>query len=490
MAPSQECSLVWFRNDLRLADNPALCAAAESGLPVIACYILDDTHGRAMGGAMRWWLAQSLRSLEKSLAEHNIPLILQRGNADSCLVELVEKLKAKHVFWNRRYEKALRDLDSTIKSTLQDLKIEAKSFNGALLVEPWEIKPKTAPHYKVFTPFWKNLRETAIAQPLPIPRITQKRPALSESLSLKREELELEPHSPDWAASFVPHWKAGEEEALARLDAFLENNDGYPEDRDKPYKAATSTLSPYLHIGTISPRMIWHTTFSASMAQHGCLTHANEKFLSELVWREFSYHQLYHLPDISKHPVQPLFKHFQWKKDTGAFAQWSKGKTGYPLVDAGMRQLWQTGWMHNRVRMVVASFLIKHLGQDWRTGEQWFWDTLVDADPASNPANWQWVAGCGADAAPFFRVFNPIIQSEKFDPEGKYIRTFLPELADLPAAKIHEPWKLSKSEQQRYGVIIGQDYPSPIVVHEKAREAALSAYKELKEHSAEFSETD
>lgn len=472
--------VLWMRRDLRIADNPALLAAAETGAPVIPVYVLDDdTPGMwRMGGASRWWLAQSLRSLGRDLGERGSRLILRRGRADVVLTALVKETGAGAVYFTRGYEPYHRALEASLRRSLEDAGAKCKRFGGQLLIEPERHLNKSGEPFRVFTPFYKALvAADAVAHPVPAPAALTGPATWPASDSL--ESLELEPTKPDWAGGLRNTWSVGEAAAAHRLDLFIESMLGaYGRERDKPGTDGTSRLSPSLAFGEIGPRQIWHAVLSAAQASgHRDL---GEAYLREIVWREFSYHLLFHFPHLPERAFKPEFDRFPWRPEARGLKAWKEGRTGYPIVDAGMRQLWQTGWMHNRVRMIAASFLVKHLLVPWQTGEAWFWDTLVDADLASNSASWQWVAGSGADAAPYFRIFNPVLQGEKFDPEGGYVRRFCPELAKLPAAVIHRPWQADPSVLRAGGVTLGVDYPKPVVDHTEARQQAMAAYSEIK----------
>ncbi|MGD1877206.1 MAG: cryptochrome/photolyase family protein [Kiloniellaceae bacterium] len=475
-------SLVWFRQDLRLADNPALSAAVERGAPVLPVFILDDSGKWAPGGAALWWLQHSLAALGKDLAKLGAPLCLRRGAAAEILPKLVKESGAEAVFWNRCYEPDAVARDKALKADLTKAGVAVNGFNGALLVEPWELKTGQGEPYKVFTPFWKALL-AAGAPPAALPRPKK----LDGVTGLESDDLDdwgLLPVKPDWAGGLRAAWTPGEKGAADSLRDFLdEAAAAYPEARDRPDQRGTSRLSPHLHWGDISPRQVWQATRHAVDA--GNLNDsAAMAFLRQLGWRDFSHNLLFHWPEFPEQPWREAFAAFPWRDDDAGFTAWCEGRTGYPIVDAGLRELWTTGWMHNRVRMIAASFLIKDLLIPWQRGEVWFWDTLVDADLANNAAGWQWVAGCGADAAPYFRIFNPVTQGEKFDPTGAYIRQWVPEIADLPDALLHKPWEASETELRQAGVTLGKTYPAPMVDHKAARERALAGYEEVKKQSA------
>ncbi|MCB2096897.1 MAG: deoxyribodipyrimidine photo-lyase [Parvularculaceae bacterium] len=425
---AEKPALFWFRRDLRTEDNPAFAAALGSGRPVAALYIHDDEGMFAPGGAQRWFLHQTIAALEKRLSALGVPLLLRSGGEKETLVQTVEAVGAAAVFWNRRYAAEHVERDKAIKAALTTLGVEVTTFNGSLLREPWEIATKSETPFKVFTPFWNTLRALGPSRTLaPGPAKTRAAP-----LAIKSERLGdwgFIPTKPDWAREFHDCWTAGEDAAQDALRTFLDDRAAtYDERRNFPAERGTSRLSPHLAVGSISPLKIWTATHAAIEA--GAVPSGEGyKFLSEIAWREFSYHLLFHNPQMPTEPLQPKFAAFAWRDSKDDFRAWTRGETGVPIVDAGMRELWRTGWMHNRVRMIVASFLVKNLLLPWRWGERWFWDTLVDADPANNTASWQWVAGCGADAAPYFRIFNPVTQAEKFDPQGSYIRRFAPHLA-------------------------------------------------------------
>lgn len=483
-------ALIWFRDDLRVSDNPALSAAAATGRPLLCVYVHDDASAgqRPLGGAAKWWLHGALAALDDSLREKGSRLVLLQGAAQEVLPALAASVGAALICWNRRYGLAAREIDAAIKTRLRDTGAEVQSFNGHLLYEPWEVRTQAGGPMKVFTPFWRAARSLGDpAPPLPAPQTLTRFDHAAMKSSLPLAALALLPTKPDWAGGLRAHWTPGEAAAGARLEAFLEDTlRGYGENRNRPDRLSTSMLSPYLRFGNISPRQIWHAAHQAALAEPERIPAADlAKFAAELGWREFSYHLLFHNHDLASRNYNPRFDAFPWKEDEKALHAWQSGRTGYPIVDAGMRQLWTTGWMHNRVRMIVASFLVKHLLIDWREGESWFWDTLVDADPASNPASWQWVAGSGADAAPYFRIFNPMLQGEKFDPDGAYIKQWIPELAHLPKALIHRPWAAADlfAAQNPDGAK-RPDYPPPLVAHDAARQRALAALAHLKPNAS------
>ncbi len=471
--------IVWFRRDLRLGHNPALHAAAQGGRPVIPLYVLEQADGvRAPGAAGLWWLDKSLRALAADLEARGSRLVLCRGDAAAVVSALAERTGAASVLWNRLYDRGAIARDRSLKRTLKDRGIQAESFNASLLSEPWALKTKAGGPFKVFTPYWKALRAEVgdftlhrapdrLAPPPHWPR--------SDAL----ESWGLHPHRPDWSKGFQL-WTPGEAGAQARLSDFIDTELGdYPRARDAPASDGSSRLSPHLHWGEIGPRQVWRAVEGAAH-RHERLRPAADKFLAELAWREFNHEILYHHGDLATANYKPAFDAFPWSRDHKGLAAWKRGQTGYPMVDAGMRQLWATGFMHNRVRMIAASFLIKHLLIDWRIGERWFWDALVDADEANNPANWQWVAGSGADASPFFRIFSPMGQGERFDAEGAYVQQWIPELARLDSKYIHAPWTAPAAVLDKAGVTLGQTYPEPIVDHDFARKRALQAFKGLK----------
>jgi deoxyribodipyrimidine photo-lyase len=470
--------ILWFRQDLRLTDNPALAEAAAAGRPVIPLYILDDESPGAwrMGGASRWWLHHSLISLDRDLAKLGARLTLRRGDPARLLPEIVAAAGADAIHWNRCYEPWSIARDEALKMALRQSGIAVRSFNAALLYEPWEVKTNGGGPFRVYSPFWR----ACLAKGEPGPLRPPPRKLLAISMAGDRlDDWRLLPRRPDWAGGLRDAWVPGEPAAQRRLAEFLKKSlPAYQGERDRPDRESTSRLSPHLHFGEIGPRQIWHATQRALTARAGVESSA-AKFLAELGWREFAYHLLYHNRTLPEAPLRTEFERFGWRQDAAALTAWQRGLTGYPIVDAGMRELWATGWMHNRVRMIAASFLAKHLLIPWQRGEAWFWDTLVDADLANNAASWQWVAGCGSDAAPYFRIFNPVLQGQKFDPEGTYVRRWVPELQKLAAQYVHQPWAAPEEDLRQAGVALGRTYPKPIVDHSAARGRALAAFSDL-----------
>lgn len=476
-------SLYWFRKDLRLSDNPALRAALAQGDETVCVFILDpDSEGALpVGAAGAWWLHHSLTALAQDIAALGGHLILRRGPARRCLEDLCQEIGATDVYWNRCYEPDAIARDSEIKQHLKDQGLLVESFNGSLLHEPWEVKTKIGGSYGVFSPFWKAELELG-----DLPRPFQKPGALNSPAQATASDTladwALLPTKPDWAGGMRESWTPGEAGARQRLGDFLDSiAQRYDDTRNRPDIAGTSRLSPHLAFGEISPREIWHIALDRIRTENGAvLDKGIWSFLRELGWRDFNHNLLFHNPTLPQENYNSRFDAFPWQEDPTALNAWKSGQTGYPLVDAGMRELWQTGFMHNRVRMVVASFLIKHLMIDWRVGEAWFRDTLVDADLANNVANWQWTAGCGADAAPYFRIFNPIGQGEKFDPDGVYIRQWVPELKGMPIKYLNKPWEAPPEVLREAGVELGKNYPKPVVRHIDARNRALEAYNDIK----------
>ncbi len=471
-------TIIWFRDNLRLIDNAPVYHALISGSPVLSLFIYDEI--KSLGAAQNWWLHQSLLSFKKDLAEKGIPFILKKGKPFAIFQELRQKLGNFSLHTNISYDPQEVSL---LKSLETHLNISIYIWDSKLLFPPTLFKKNKPEGYKVFSPFWKACLSQGIEnRPLYIlPEKENPQTFNYNCLSTETiESLNLVPAPHNWTKKFKPIWKASEAEALNRFHSFLDKSlIGYSSNRNLPGKNFTSLLSPYLRFGQISPFYIW------KHVKHSQAPHEDKKaFLTEIGWREFAYHLLYHHPTMPKESLRSEFASFPWEESPLFFKAWKEGNTGYPIVDAGMRQLWQTGWMHNRVRMIVSSFLVKDLLIPWQAGERWFWETLLDADLAVNAMNWQWVAGSGIDAAPYFRIFNPILQGEKFDPEGDYIRRFVPELNDLPSEYIHKPFMAPPSLLEKHDVILGNTYPMPIVDHAQARKKALMAYKVLKNFSS------
>ncbi|MBN9432228.1 MAG: deoxyribodipyrimidine photo-lyase [Bosea sp.] len=472
-ADQEAPALVWFRDDLRIADNPALLAAVASGRPLALVYCLDEVSEgiRPLGSASKWWLHHSLAVLAKALERHGHRLILKRGPANGLVFELASELGAKAVYWNRRYGEGERAVDAALKARFKEKGVAVESFQANLLFEPWTVRTQSDQPFRVFTPFWRAcMGGEPPREPLPAPRSWPKPVKAGRGEAL--DDWGLLPRHPDWAGGLREAWAPGEAGAAARLEDFLTSRLArYAGHRDEPVAEATSRLSPHLRFGEISPFQVWHAVEGRRKAAPSDIERSIAKFQSEIGWREFSWHLLFHQGDLATRNFQPRFDTFPWPKaDANALAAWQKGRTGVPIVDAGMRELWRTGWMHNRVRMITASFLTKNLLIDWRIGEAWFWDTLVDADAANNPAGWQWVAGSGADAAPYFRIFNPVTQGETHDPDAAYIRAFVEELSRLDAAEIHSLAKRAPPA----------GYPRPIVDLSASRQRALDAFAALR----------
>lgn len=467
-------ALLWLRQDLRTADHPALHAVAEQ--PVLPVYVLDESDPWAPGGAARWWLHHSLDALGEKLAALGAPLLLLRGKAADLIPELAEALGATEVHASRLYEPWARQRDAGIAAALEGQGRKLHLHSGATLLEPHRLRTGQGKPYSVYTPFARAVLALGDPPPpIPAPKTLRAAQPPRKGLALEALDLLPRPPQPDWAAAFPEYWTPGEAGAAARLRDFAaEAAEGYDRGRDIPGEDLTARLSPHLHWGEVSPRQAWH-----AVAQGG-KSGGRITWLKEILWREFAYHTLWHRTELPDTPLRPEFADFPWQPDDKLLQAWQQGQTGYPIVDAGLRQLWRHGWMHNRVRMVVGSLLVKHLLQPWQQGSLWFWDTLVDADLAANSMNWQWVAGSGIDASPYFRIFNPILQGEKFDPEGRYVRHFVPELARLPDAWLHKPWQAPPEVLRAAGLRLGQDYPAPIVDHEGGRKRALAALQALK----------
>ena len=469
--------LVWLRDDLRLADHPALVHAAATGRPVVALWVLDEVSPgvRPIGGASRWWLHRSLAALAADLRRLGIDLALARGPAGDVVSAVAARIDAAEVVWNRRYLPAMIEIDTELKARLRAAGREVRDFQASLLHEPDAVRTGGGGPFRVFTPFWRACLAAGTPR-RPLPRPAALRPWDGAMASLPLDALELLPRRPYWAAGLDSTWTPGEAGAEARLARFLDEGLAtYAVERDRPDLDVASRLSPHLRHGEISPFRV-AAAVAERVARHPRLAGHADKFLAEVGWREFAHHLAFHFGDLTTRNFQSRFDAFPWVRDERFLAAWQRGRTGYPLVDAGMRELWATGTMHNRVRMVVASFLTKHGLIDWRDGERWFHDTLVDACPAVNPASWQWVAGSGADAAPYFRIFNPVSQGEKFDPDGVYVRRWVPELAGLPTKHLQAPWTAPAAVLAAAGIDLGRTYPRPIVDHAVARERALAAF--------------
>lgn len=466
--------IFWFRNDLRLSDNPMLFKATQEG-KVMPIYIMDDQRAVEFkrGGASKVWLHHSLKSLNTSLREN---LNVYAGESKDILLKLISEFQVKGIYWNRCYEPCSIKRDTDLKIFIKDLGIDCKTENASLLWEPWEVVKKDGSPYKVYTPFSKGCLQAGSPRSLyslPLNPQWVKDP----HHSLKIEDLGLLPQK-EWHRSMMSYWQVGEEAASQKLQDFLVSGlQGYSEKRNFPAEPNVSRLSPYLHFGEISPHQIWHEVYRCHVNPWG--NPDTDRFLKELIWREFAFSLLFHFPKSPRENFQEKFNSFPWEKNEGWLEAWKKGQTGYPIVDAGMRELWRTGYMHNRVRMIVGSFLVKNLMIHWHDGEDWFWDCLVDADLANNTMGWQWIAGCGVDANPYFRIFNPITQGEKFDPHGIYTRRFLPELSKVPNEFLFKPFKASASDLKKWGVALGETYPKPLVDLETSRNEALKALKSL-----------
>ena len=463
--------ILWFRKDLRLDDNPALIEAAKHKR-IIPLFIFDRNleEYSKIGEASHWWLEKSLISLNKDL---NQKFNILEGDSLEIITNIIKEEKIKHVYWNRCYEPDRIAADTFLKKEIRKLNVFAESFNSSLLWEPWKIKNKSGNFYKVFTPFFKKgCLETDQ------PRIPLNKPKELIFLKLFKKDniyqFKFQSNKDKWYSKFEKIWNVSETAAKNTFNNFLENGaNDYNEGRNFPNKNSVSKISAYLHWGQISPFRVWHEAKNKMFGSH------KETFLSELGWREFSYHLLYHFPKINKQNLKEQFNKLDWNVNDELLLKWKKGKTGFPIVDAGMRELWETGYMHNRLRMITASFLVKNLLIHWKEGEKWFWDCLLDADLANNSASWQWVAGTGSDAAPFFRIFNPITQGQKFDKDALYIRKYLPEIAKLPNKFIFTPWLADKEVLKEANVTLGVNYPYPIIDYTSSRKKALDAFKKI-----------
>ena len=475
-------AIVWFRRDLRLTDHPALAAAIAAGHSVVPVYIEAPAEDAAWapGGASRWWLDRSLTALAADLARRGSRLIVRREPSLAALRTLARECGATAVYWNRSYEPAAIARDTAVKSALREDDLHVESHIGNVLFEPWTVKSGAGTPFRVFTPFWRQCltRLTEVPPPTPAPKRLPAPKQWPQSVPISALQ-----HAPAiaWDGGLASMWVPGEAAALDRLEAFLDADaSGYKTQRDRPDLAGTSRLAPALHFGEVSPRQVLTAAQSAVMSACAGDAIGIESFVREIGWREFAHHILYAFPQTPESPLDERFRALPWQSDDTMLAAWRRGRTGIPLVDAGMRELWHTGWMHNRVRMVVASFLTKNLGQHWLHGARWFYDTLVDADLAANTLGWQWAAGCGADAAPYYRIFNPILQSERFDLTRAYIRRWVPELAQLPDIWIHKPFEAPATVLSAAGVVLDRDYPHPIVDLRASRARALTAYDAVK----------
>jgi deoxyribodipyrimidine photo-lyase len=471
-------ALLWFRQDLRLGDNPALHAAA--GRPLLPVYVLDDESGGrwAPGGASRWWLHHSLAALRADLAGRGLPLLLARGRAEAVVPALAEAIGAAEVFAGRMHEPWMREGDRRVEEALKGAGRTLRLFTSATLRAPSEIATGDGRPYSMYAPFAKAaLKLGPPGDPLPVPEGLRAVSSPPEGEALDALRLLPQPPEPDWAAEFSTLWRPGEAGGRERLERFLQRPlADYSTARNDPGIEGSSGLSPHLHWGEVSPRQVWHAALKTAEGDE----ERARPFFNEILWREFSLHLLWHRPDMPEAPLRPQFARFPFSPDPELLRAWKRGRTGYPVVDAGMRQLWRLGWMHNRVRMIAASLLVKHLLQPWQEGSAYFWDTLVDADLGNNSMSWQWIAGSGLDSAPYFRVFSPVAQGEKFDPEGRYVRRFVPELAKLPDRYVHRPWEAPEAVLRGAGVLLGRDYPRPIVEHAAGRQRALDAFAAMR----------
>lgn len=470
--------IVWFREDLRLSDHPALQSAAATGHPLICVYVLDDETPalHPLGASSRWWLHGALSDLHKNLQRHHGTLLVLKGSAEKLIPHLAEETGAQAIYWHSRLHQKEREQDERIAATLSQKNVEINAQWGTILLDPTQVQTKEGRFYQVFTAFWKSFQAHDVPEPLETPRKLTFEPLPDNLLEKhKLDESSLLPSTPDWAAGLRATWEPGEAEAQEHVEDFLKHSaTRYAKGRDELPHEGTSRLSPYLASGAISPRQVW-----AKVHAKGAHEEGTRIFLSEIGWREFAKYTLFHHPRLPESNLSQKFDKMPWRHSQKDLTAWQQGQTGIPIIDAGMRQLWKTGWMHNRARMIVGSFLTKHLLIDWRLGEEWFRDTLVDADWASNATNWQWVAGTGIDASPFFRIFNPTRQGVKFDPEGDYIRQWVPELKKLSGKDLFEPWNAKEDELERAGIRLGKTYPRPIVDLKEGRDRAMAAFRNL-----------
>ncbi len=464
----------WFRQDLRLQDNPSILSLSNKVDQIVPIYIFD--LDQRVGSTSKWWLEKSLLSLSESIKKQNGKLNIFSGDPEKIILSILQNSNIKCLSWNRLYDPYSIERDSKIKSLITLSKKECDSHNGYLLNEPWKIRNKSGTFFKVFTPYWRHCDEILKSYNYKSKKIKVNYANLKFRNETTIQDLILTNKKDKWTKKIEKFWMPGENNAKLQLKKYiLEKANNYSVGRDRPDKDLTSKLSPHLHFGEISSLEVYNEVNNEKKIN----AENKKKFLAELGWRDFSYNLLFHYPDMTHKPIQAKFKKFPWIKNTKNLSLWRNGKTGIPIVDAGMRQLYKTGWMHNRVRMIVGSFLTKNLLLHWKNGEEWFFDALVDADVGSNSAGWQWISGCGADASPYFRIFNPILQGQKFDPDGDYVKEYVPELNNIPKKYIHNPWEISFEDQKKYNFEIGTSYPSPIVDLKETRNRALSAFKTI-----------
>ena len=473
---SDRIGVHWFRLDLRLNDNPSLDQLARDVDEIIPIYIHDESV--EIGQASKCWLEKSLQSLNNDLQKFNCKLLIFKGNPKKIIYDIIKNNKISNFNWNRLYDKQSIKRDKEIKSFLISESVNCNTFNGYLLSEPWEIKNKSGSFFKVFTPFWKANFETLLNKKFFFKSVKNYKFYNKDiNLNFKNKKIEINLPNQIWMKKILSHWSIGEKAAKTKITDFIKNKlYNYGTGRDRPDVELTSKISPHLHFGEISPQRIFSEVINSKIDDIN-----KKKYLSEIGWRDFSYNLLFHYTEMTERPIQTKFEKFPWLKDKASLKTWCLGKTGVPIVDAGMKELYSMGWMHNRVRMIVGSFLTKNLLLHWKEGERWFFDTLVDADIGSNSAGWQWISGSGADASPYFRIFNPVLQGKKFDPKGNYVKKFIPALKKIPEKYIHSPWEMSIDEQEKYDFILGRDYPKPIVDLSDTRKRALAAFKSISE---------
>ena len=472
--------VIWLRKDLRIHDHAGFAKAIANNYEIIPVFIWDEAeHQWQEGAASQWWLYHALADLQEQIKNLGGKVYIHQPEEGQSVADylqaLVKAYDAEVIYWGRRYEPEIVKRDTTLKQDLLNQEFEVKSFNTHLIYEPHTIRNKSGKHFKVFTPFWKHCLTLEVGQLIQVSKEQWKKVNWHlTSAKLSIDDLGLLPKI-SWDEGFYDHWKPQRNEGLKRLKEMVSTKyKTYNVERDLPAIDGTSQLSPYLQWGQISAHEIYHA-FSKNYNDT-----IETGYLRQLFWREFSYHLMFNEPHTPNKALRSEYEQFPWERNEEFLNAWKKGQTGFPIVDAGMRQLWQTGWMHNRVRMIVGSLLVKHMLQDWREGASWFWDTLVDGDLANNTMGWQWIGGCGADASPYFRIFNPIIQGEKFDPKGAYVKKYCPELKDVPEAYIHKPWQMPEIELVA-GVTIGKTYPRPVISHLDGRQKALDAYAKFKD---------